>query len=368
MIFLCTKFIELYIYPVKRQLIYFILFICLVFSGCSTDLDVTGDYRETMVVYGLLDQSQSKQYIKVNKAFLGKGDALLFAKIKDSVQFVNSLDVKLKRISDGKEFILSPDNTIQKNEGTFYSGDQANAIYSFNSTGANALNSNSTYSLSVTNKMNGNTVTSTTSLITDFQITKPYSPVNSTSFIFTTPNENSRLFVEWLSGKNARMFQLIVRLNYEDYTDNNGIKDTVEQRLDWVYPVHTTSSAAGNETMSNDFSRLEYLAYIGNNIKSYTGLVARKAVNVHLIVIAGGQELSTFIDVNKPSGGLVQDKPIYTNITNGYGVFSSRYYKPPFTLTLVNSTPGKELDSLACGRFTKKLKFLNASGTLPGCL
>lgn len=352
----------------KRFLIYFTLCLFTLVSGCSTDLDVTGDYHETMVVYGLLDQSQPKQYIKVNKAFLGKGDALLFAKIKDSVQFVNSLDVKLTRVSDGKEFTLSPDNTIQKNEGTFYSGDQANAIYSFSSTGANALNPNSTYSLSVTNRANGNTVTSTTSLINDFQITKPYSPTNSTSFIFTTPNENSRLFVEWLSAKNARMFQLIVRLNYEDYTDSNGIKDTAAHYLDWIFPVHTTTSAAGNETMGNDFSRVEYLAYIGNNLKSYTGLVSRKAVNVHLVVIAGGQELSTFIDVNKPSGGLVQDKPIYTNITNGYGVFSSRYYKAPFTLTLTNSIPGKELDSLACGRFTKKLKFLNASGVLPGCL
>lgn len=352
----------------KRFVFYLLIHACVVLSGCSTDLDVTGDYHETMVVYGLLDQSQPKQYIKVNKAFLGKGDALLFAKIKDSVQFVNALEVKLKRSSDGKEFTLSPDNTIQKDEGTFYSGDQANAIYSFNSTGANALNPNNTYALSITNKTNGNTVTSNTTLISDFQITKPYSPVNSTSFIFTTPNENSRLFVEWLSPKNAKLFQLIVRLNYEDYTDSNGVKDTVKQHLDWIFPVHTSSNAAGNETMGNDFSRVEYLAYIGNNLKTYPELVSRKAVNVHLIVIAGGQDLSTFIEVNKPSGGLVQDKPIYTNINNGYGIFSSRYYKPPFTLTLVNSTPGKELDSLACGRYTKKLKFLNASGILPGCL
>jgi hypothetical protein len=353
---------------VKRFFSFFLIFICVFFSGCSTDLDVTGDYHETMVVYGLLDPGQPKQYIKVNKAFLGKGDALLFAKIKDSVQFANALDVRLKRASDGKEFILSADNTIQKNEGTFYSGDQANAIYSFNSTGSNALNTNSSYSLTITNKTNGNVVSSNTSLIGDFQITKPFSTTNSSSFIFTPPNESTRLFIEWVSPKNARLFQLIVRLNYEDFTDNNGVKDTIEQHLDWVFPVHTTSNSNGGETMGNEFSRLEYLAFIGNNLKPYNELVARKALNIHLIVIAGGEELNTFIEVNKPSGGLVQDKPIYTNINNGYGVFSSRYYRPPFTLTLVNATPGKELDSLACGRFTKKLKFLNASGVLPGCL
>lgn len=353
---------------VKRFFIYFLIFSYALLPGCSTDLDVTGDYQETMVVYGLLDQSQPKQYIKVNKAFLGKGDALLFAKIKDSVQFVNALDVRLKRLSDGKEYILTPDNTIQKAEGAFYSGDQANAIYSCNSTGINALNANSNYSLSIVNKTNGNTVTANTALINDFQITKPFSPTNSTSFIFTPPSESTRLFVEWLSSKNSRLFQLIVRLNYEDYTENNGVKDTVEHQLDWVFPVRTTADANGNEAIGNDFSRVEYLSYIGNNLKSYSGLVARRAINIHLIVVAGGPELNTFMEVNKPSGGLVQDKPIYTNIDNGYGVLSSRYYKPPFILTLVNSTPGKELDSLACGRFTKKLKFLNASGVLPGCL
>jgi hypothetical protein len=331
-------------------------------------LDVTGDYQETMVVYGLLDQSQPKQYIKINKAFLSKGDALVFAKVKDSVQFVNLLDVKLKRLSDGKEFILNPDNSIQKDEGAFFSGDQANAIYSFNSTGSDALNPNSGYTLSITNTSNGNKVTATTSLISDFTITKPFSGTNSSSFIFTPPNENTRLFIEWMSSKNARMYQLVVRLNYEDYTSTNGIKDTVEHHLDWVFPVHTTSNSNGGETMGNDFSRIEYLDYIGHHLTDYAELESRRAINIDLLIVAGGQELNTFIEVNKPSGGLVQEKPIYSNINNGYGLFSSRYYKPPFILTLVNSTPGKELDSLACGRFTKKLKFLNASKVLPGCL
>ncbi len=51
------------------------------FSACSTKLDVTGNYKETMVVYGLLDQSQPKQYIKVNKAFLGEGNAFSYAQV-----------------------------------------------------------------------------------------------------------------------------------------------------------------------------------------------------------------------------------------------------------------------------------------------
>lgn len=348
------------------------LFICssvilsILFPSCSTDLDVTGDYQETMVVYGLLDQSQAKQYIKINKAFLGKGNSLLFAKEKDSVQF-RSLEVKLKRGSDGKEYILTQDHTIQKEDGTFFSGDQSDAIYSYNSTGTNTLTTNSDYTLTITNPANGNKITSTTSLISDFTITNPVSSSNTSTFIFTPTNQNSRLTVGWNSSKNARLYQLIVRLNYKDYVTVGGVNDTINQHLDWLFPTHTTSNATGNEPLADNFSRAEYLEYIGTKLSDYANLNARKAVNIDLIIVAGGQELNTFIEINGPATGLVQDKPIYTNINNGLGVFSSRYYKPPFILTLTNTTPGKELDSLACGRYTKKLKFLNASGVLPGC-
>jgi hypothetical protein len=348
------------------------LFICsfvilsILFPSCSTDLDVTGDYQETMVVYGLLDQSQAKQYIKINKAFLGKGNSLLFAKEKDSVQFKN-LEVKLKRVSDSKEYILTQDHTIQKEEGTFFSGDQSDAIYSFNSTGSNALTANSDYTLTITNPVNGNKITSTTTLISDFPITNPVSTSNTSTFIFTPSNQNLRLTVGWNSSKNARLYQLLVRLNYKDYVTVNGVNDTIDQHLDWLFPAHTTSNANGGEPLSNSFSRAEYLEYIGTKLSDYGDLKARKAVNIDLIIVGGGQELNTFMEVNGPSTGLVQDKPIYTNIDRGFGVFSSRYYKPPFILTLTGTTPGKELDSLACGRFTRKLKFLNASGVLPGC-
>jgi hypothetical protein len=350
----------------KKFFICLIITLSIFFPSCSTDLDVTGDYQETMVVYALLDQSQAKQYIKINKAFLGKGNSLLFAKEKDSVQFRN-LEVKLKRSSDGKEYVLAQDHTIQKEEGTFFSGDQSDAIYSFNSTGSNALTANSDYTLTITNPANGNKITSTTSLIDDFMITNPVSTSNTSAFIFTPSNQNLRLTVGWNSSKNARLYQLIVRLNYKDYVTINGVNDTIDHHLDWLFPAHTTADAAGNEPLSNNFSRAEYLEYIGSKLSDYADLKARRAVNIDLIIVAGGQELNTFMEVNGPSTGLVQDKPIYTNINNGLGLFSSRYYKPPFILTLTNATPGKELDSLACGRYTRKLKFLNASGVLPGC-
>ncbi len=345
----------------KKYYSFLLILCCFLFSACSTDLMVIGNYKETMIVYGLLNQSQTKQYIRINKAFLGEGNALLFAKEKDSTQFVNSLDVRLIRLIDRDTVILKPDNSIPKEEGVFYSGDQTNAIYSFDFTVKHALNPNSKYSLLVTNTSTGVTATATTSLVNNFEITNPSG--GSASYLFTPKNELSRFFVDWSSHRSARMYQLIIRLIYDDYVTVNGVKDTLTKSLDWAFPSRTTSGG-DNEKLTADFSAVEYLQFIGGNLKTYPELNYRRAASMHIVIVAGGEELSTYIEVNKPSTSIVQDKPIYTNIQNGYGVFSGRYYKPPYVLTIGKT---KDFDSLTCGRYTKKLKFLNADGTFPPC-
>ncbi|MFW5705613.1 MAG: hypothetical protein ACOCX8_01300, partial [Bacteroidota bacterium] len=51
----------------------------------------------------------------------------------------------------------------------------------------------------------------------------------------------------------------------------------------------------------------------------------RLAGPVDFIVAAGGIEYDTYMRVNGPSYSLVQDRPEYTNIVNGFGLMSSRY-------------------------------------------
>jgi hypothetical protein len=86
---------------------------------------------------------------------------------------------------------------------------------------------------------------------------------------------------------------------------------------------------------------------------------------VDIIIIAAADELNTFINVNRPSTGIIQEKPEYTNIQNGLGIFSARYYKdkPPFSRNMNPAT----LDSLSEGRYTCRLKFVNIAGVWQGC-
>ncbi len=349
----------------KRNIFCLLIAGTLLFSGCSTDLDVIGDYKETMVVYGLLDQAQDTQYVKINKAFLGEGNAFGYAQIKDSTQYVNALSVEIRRVKNGRQLgptiYLTP-TSKPKDTGIFYSGDQTNAIYSFptpSPLAANALKPDSEYELTVRNSETGAVVTSKTTLITDITGFDTPTPSGTTfSFIaFGAAGANAPFNIVWNSAKNARLYQVILRLNYVDSTasglDTQSVSYTLpEIRMDNInVSIGVTQSPKGRD----------FYKFIGNTLTAYPGLIQRNAINVDLLLIAGSDELSTYIDVNKPSTGIIQERPEYTNITNGLGLFSSRLNRAPVSRPLDPTS----WDSLACGQYTKNLKFVNSIGTHP---
>ena len=82
-----------------------------------------------------------------------------------------------------------------------------------------------------------------------------------------------------------------------------------------------------------------------------------------------GDDLNTYMEVSAPSTGIVQEKPSFTNITNGIGIFSARYNQnaqssagfgtpPPNPYAPYGFKMNKAtLDSLCMGQFTKTLNF-----------
>jgi len=103
---------------------YLSLLCCLVWLiSCNEKIDLIGDYKETAVVYGLLDQSDSLHYIKITRAFIGPGNAVNIAKIPDSSYFQN-VDARIKEFVGGdlkRTWILKDTVVSGKNSnGAFY--------------------------------------------------------------------------------------------------------------------------------------------------------------------------------------------------------------------------------------------------------
>ena len=61
------------------------------------------------------------------------------------------------------------------------------------------------------------------------------------------------------------------------------------------------------------------------------------------------EDLQTYMNLNIPPTGVVQERPIYSEITNGYGLFSSRINKLQENVSITTTTKealSNYLDSL----------------------
>src|SRR5688572_28610592 len=109
---------------IKMKKLFFILsaFALALFS-CRNDFAVNEDWKETMVIYGLLNPGDTAQYIKINKAFLGEGNALVMAGEFDSVNYTqDEISAVLERWNGStwlQTIPLFKDTLIPKDTGVF---------------------------------------------------------------------------------------------------------------------------------------------------------------------------------------------------------------------------------------------------------
>jgi hypothetical protein len=130
--------------------------------------------------------------------------------------------------------------------------------------------------------------------------------------------------IKWLTANYGRLYQVTIRFNYIEKDLNNII---TYKSFDWdLGTIRTTSLQAGNLRLAQPIWGSQFYMSVRSHIQPNPN-VKRYAGKVNLIITVAGDDLATYIDVNKPSGGIIQEKPEYTNVTNGIGSFSSRLDK-----------------------------------------
>ena len=318
------------------------ILILLSISSCETDFDVNANWEDVTIVYGLIDPNEEIQLVKINKAYLGEGDAIEMASISDSTNY-NPSDIRvtlyrIKEISfnqyDTLSSVILNDTILEKDDGLFSIDN--NIIYTF-SKPESFYNTNSIYSLEVINLSSGHMVTSKTEIINNFS----FESLNS-SFQWGLYNDqlgDSLMFrtktIEWTKSNNGEIYQLDVLINY---IENN---DTIS--LIWSQPLIEYSS--GN--MTTKIKGNLFFDFLSSNLSNNT---TKQFLNLDLVMTVGTDDLKTYINVNKPFSGIVQERPAFSNIGNGIGLFSSRYtYDQINGIELNNSTLNYIIDELELG-------------------
>lgn len=309
-----------------------------IFTSCKNELDINAEYEDINIVYGVFDPSVQRQYIRINRAFLTDENALIVATNPDSSNYPYKLNVTVVEYNKNNQLVKVHEaltDTLPKTEGVFNTGYQVFyyiestdifRISDYGSMGKDTLyfNPENRFKLIVENPVTGEVSEAETYLIDNVNPSRPASKL--LSFVST----NSASGVIFRSVQNGALYEAKYIFYYREvYLDNP--TDTIYKEIHWKLGSVKTNRISGGEEIKYTYVPHTFFNILKNqipqnsNVKRYHGkFVNNRRIDVHLIISTGALELSSYIDANKPSSSIIQDRPVYTNISNGVGIFSSR--------------------------------------------
>lgn len=276
-----------------------------------------------MVIYGLLNSQDSVQHVRISKGFLGEGNALIMAGESDSINYANVLEVKLERVQAGsviQTFTMTRDESIPKDDGLFASPFQV-----FYKSNQPILADGSMYRLVVRNTESGNVASSLTRIVGDISIEHPVGQEADFSTPFFTT-------ADFRPGANSKTFDMAIRFHF---TENDSTGFIQQKYVDWNF-AEQVASQVNNALVEFRYFRPKFFENLGANLSPQAGITRRvdnllpgyKPVEFRFIV--GSEDLHIYNQLTQPGSGLTLDKPVFTTIENGIGLFSSRLIKSRF--------------------------------------
>lgn len=293
------------------------LITAIIFTSCETDIKTNAEYKDMTIVYGLLDPTDTDHYIKINKGFIGDASAYDLANDANNYNYADgAISVKIEEYKPSGVYVGEYKldrvvNDIPKDNGIF--DNTTNVLYKF--TEAN-LNEDNTYKLSIYNIALQKTVTAETDIVE-----LPY--VNNFNEIKLRDQSGASLLYTFtvIPSENLGRIKAEFIFNYTEFYTNGA--DSIEKSIRIPMGEELATNLHGNN-LSFDITGNTLFSAIESQIPTTTAnLYKRKINNATVEFTVAGIDLSTYMSVNDPSIGS-QNKPDFTNITNGLGLFSSR--------------------------------------------
>ena len=329
-------------------------------AGCSTELELNAPYKDITIVYGLLNMRDSVHYVKINKAFLGEGDAYVYAQIPDSNEWGDGAisTAKIHRLENGvrtESFDLTPTTVTDREPGIFYAPDQK--VFTFRETFTEEetqngvpvtfyLNENWEYELELVVK--GQTISATTTVVNDFSFQSADQsleiPVN-----LVTPSGLGEFELNWTSNRDGKRYVADYRFNYREVRGSDTTDHTITQRLGTDVSANTDN----NEAMSVLLDGAAFYSTLATLIPVDPAVDKRIFIGMDFVISVANDEFHTFLTLSEPVSGIIEDRPSYSNVANGYGIFAGRYTKSIFGKALSDES----LEELIDGDRTAMLRF-----------
>lgn len=370
----------------KNKFLYssLVLITGLVFTACKNDLDVLAPGEESVSVYGIINPNESVQNIRINKVYLTDGDALTAGQDASQINYgPGELTVTLQRFMSGSETpTLTTVGNASKKEIVLTETVVTTASGNFNQNQriwqtTDKLYSSGEYKLTIRNNSTGNEFTSQNLVIDSvksgsympLRYLPPFYPAHG-QYVNTQPGQTQQSAyvdysntgfnqkIRFKSIPNARLYNVIMRFHYQDSL-LDGSK--VNQYVDFNFPTLKSSTLKGDEDLEVSFLAEYFYTNTATEVakKSATNVLCRKTGYIEYIIQAGSQSLSDFLQINAPSNSIAQDKPSYSNIKGGVGIFSSRS-----KFSISKDLWYDFIDKIACHPSTNPYRFLNSANNV----
>lgn len=311
------------------------------FNACSTDVDLYANYKDIPVVYGLLDAVADTNYVRINRAFSGSNDnhidANEVALIADSCNYpgkLNAYIIEYKHAYGGVyqptgDTVMLDTTTIRnKEEGIFYAPDQkvyftdGKTIDNKPLFGNNSANAKYKYKLLVFK--DNDTISAETSIVggENFKIA-------TYSLNFKAEPSDKFGKIKFTAAENAVFYNMEFVFTYLESINGGPMVEKQVSHSCGTKSIDELSSESGVFffTYSDNilFNLLENAIGADTVMDANHPNVVRSfdKYPIQIKLSAGADELYNYIKVNSQTG-FSQTIPDYTNVTGGYGVFSSR--------------------------------------------
>ena len=340
--------------------------------GCSTDIELNAPYQRTPVVFGLLDAGVDTQWVRINRTWLGDGNQLEAAMVADSSEYpANELTVSISERINGSVTRWWPmrDTVIEnKSEsGIFYAPEQQ--MWYFVPEGG--LNSDATYDFDMEIASEATPVSSSTNMIAEQigNITQPPPGVNnfklgfaSVGFQTTYPD----ITFKWASTAGASRYDITVYIHVIERIwadlDHTVLVEERPRVVEWNIGTLNTSDDGGGEVLQKEVSGERFFTTLATKLEEdpYVTRVlgvwdeqVQIARAVDFVLTIANEELSTYLEVNAPVTGVIKERPAYTNINGGLGLFAARATQGVYGIGYTTAT----LQELIEGDATAALNF-----------
>lgn len=323
-----------------------ISFALLLALGCNNEFNLLADREEIPIIYGFISMSDTAQYVRVERAFRDNEiSAFDLAQLPDSLYYADAR-VSITHVESNTEYTMQKvDGDAEgypREDGVFAT--VPNILYKLKSEDITLVEGD-TYRVTV-HDANEDVLASATTILTDIpRLTNPREGIDY-SFKY-----DGLSLIDWLERDDIAIYDVNFHFNYRERDNSSAENDFVDKTITWNI---ANNLEEGDNGSRYQYDGVEFYSFMLGALEQ-SEFLDRRFVNFDAELIGGGQELKEYINVIQANSGITSsgEIPIYTNVENGYGVFSSR--STDYVSDLVVAT--KTLDSLVNSQLTAPLNF-----------